>query len=218
MDDYDLTAEEYEALYEKYLVRSPDDLLLVNGPIEGKRVLDLCCGGMRASLRAKELGAEVISLDRSYKIIPDKYKNDVICCDVDELCLLKSWRNKNLFVNKVDLVICQQGVNYWFDDECVKNVSMLINNGGCFVFNTFHNKPSNLPTVKQYTFNGHNFTEIVQLVDNTIYHLQMREGYTPHYTRFKWLPKETIENVLSKHFNRFDASSDQTTSIYTCWI
>lgn len=211
VNDYDITPEQYIALYKRFLHRSPDELLLAAGPIQGKRVLDLCAGTMRASNRAKELGASyVVAIDKSSTIIPKNHKADaVVITDIKDI-----WSTRlALFSQSFDLIVCQQGINYWFNDRNIESISKLLNYNGHFVFNTFNTRPNKTPQIKQY---DNEFTEVIQLVDDTVYHLQMREGYIPHFTSFKWLAGDDIENIVNTHFKDVNSIVDNGTTIYIC--
>jgi len=215
-NDYNITAEDYIALYDKYLKRSPDELLLAAGSIKGKHVLDLCAGIMRASNRAKELGAhKVVALDRSKSIIPANHKADkVAICDINN----KHEIMEHFLCGSFDLIVCQQGINYWFGWSNIDTIYSLLKKEGHFVFNTFNRKPSEQPTIKEYgsSLFKPQFTEAVQLVGDMVYHLQMRNGVQPHYTSFKWIPPDDFENVLNTYFEDVKSIVDGTTTIYVC--
>lgn len=216
VNDYNISADEYIALYERYLHRSPDELLLAAGDIKGKQVLDLCAGTMRASNRAKELGASyVVALDKSSSIIPKDHKADaVVISDIEDI---QSSR-LSLFTGRFDLIVCQQGINYWFSDKNIEAVSKLLKWGGSLVFNTFNTRPSKDPVVKKFGggARGDEITEVVQLVNDTVYHLQMRKGYVPHFTSFKYIAGDDIENIVNTHFSNVHSIIDGSTTIYTC--
>jgi len=209
-NEYSITAEQYVGLYERYLRRPPDELLLAAGNIKGKMVLDLCAGTLRASNRAKELGASwVVALDKSKDIMPAKHKADrIIVCDIN-----KKYEFMDSFLfGSFDLVVCQQAINYWFNSNNIETVCSLLKNGSHFIFNTFNTKPYSNPNMKSYG----DFAEVVQVVDDVIYHLQMRKGFIPHYTSFKWIPPDEFESVLNTYFRDVKSIVDKTTTIYVC--
>lgn len=211
VNDYNITSEQYVALYERFLHRSPDELLLAAGPIQGKQVLDLCAGTMRASNRAKELGASyVVAVDKSSTIIPREHKADaVIITDISDI-----WSTRlALFSKTFDLIVCQQGINYWFSDKNIESVSKLLKHGGHFVFNTFNTRPSETPQIRKFDSGT---IEVIQLVDGTVYHLQARKGYMPHFTSFKWIAGDDIENVVNTHFRDVNSIVEGGTTIYVC--
>lgn len=216
LDDYDISSEEYLKLYERFLSRPVDDLLLVSGDLNGKRVLDLCAGTLRASNRAKELGAEfVVALDKSNKIIPKTHKADrVIICDVFDMEEdPEIWK-----LAPFDLIVCQQAINYLFNYVLFESITKLLSKNGTLVFNTFNKKPSTIPEVREYELGGDKLIETIQLVGDVVYHQQMRTGYRPHCTSFYWFEPEYISEVLSHYFTKVNNIMEGNTSIYVCNI
>ena len=57
--------------------------------------------------------------------------------------------------------------------------------------------PTKIPMIKQYNIDGINYLEISYLVNNKVEHIQIREGYPPHFTEFDWIPKEQYSELLS---------------------
>jgi SAM-dependent methyltransferase len=210
MSDFkDMTGEEYEKLYARFLKRSPDELLLVNGSIEGKSVIDLCAGGMRASIRAKELGAKsVVAVDESSLMFGDYDGISRVVLDVKSALETSS-------PPVCDLVLCQQGVNYWWEEEVVENIHRILFDGGYFVFNTFGKKPPDEPRYKMIYLDGEWTAECSYMVGDIVHHVQMREGMRPHISSFKWIEEEEFMRVLNKYFSSVELKKDGNTHIYT---
>ncbi len=221
-DDYDLSGEDYCKLYERYLKRPVDELLLSAGPVEGKKVLDLCAGALRLSKRAKELGAAgVAAFDKSPKMMDVPWKHEA--ADIFIIGEVE-FTNYDLFgaLFPFDLVACQQAINYWFNERTFGYlVENIIVDGGAFVFNTFGKKPPAKPTVREYQISGVQFMEVYQLVGDMVYHVQMRRGMKPHATRFKYITRQEFGIVIEKliaegKLHSFKIREDGNTDIYIC--
>ncbi len=221
MGDFDqLAGYEYERLYHRFLKRSPDEILLANGPLKGKRVLDLCAGGLRASLRARDLGASyVLAVDKSESMMhgmgPPPWAEDPIIetCALDISGGFSSSPVNNLLYNPepFDLVICQQAVNYWWNHKTVADIAKCLKLNGCFVFNTFWGKPKKEPKFRmgkvqtpdggRESGHGQWIAEVSWRDGEMVHHVQMREGMEPHFTSFRWISMEEFEEDLMCAFN-----------------
>ena len=119
---------------------------------------------------------------------------------------------------------CQQAVNYWLTKATAEQLALSMPIGGVFVFNTFNQKPSKVPKVKEYSvertssLGSDSFVEISWMVENDwfdVHHVQICQGETPHFTKFKWLSEEYLKNSLENFFD-IDIIVDGNTSIYKC--
>lgn len=205
--------ERYVKLYKRFLCRSPDELISLAGDLVGKTVLDLCTGGGRLALAASKTAALVIAVDQDQEMMNGMNSTDVpsnlrgICRSVEEV--LDS-------IAPVDVVFCQQGVNYWFSNETVKNLKDIIVPGGLFIFNTFHKKPSSaLRCWKSLYLEGVTYLECSWLVGDMVYHVQVTEGMEPDFNFFRWIPPEEFKAVLGPYFD-VDEERDGATSLYRC--
>ena len=115
-----------------------------------------------------------------------------------------------------NVVICQQGINYWFSRENMHDVRASMRDDGVFVFNTFWNKPSEVPFVKQYEIDNRHYAEVTHLNGDWIEHSVHAEGLQGHFTRFKWIPTETFKSVTNEFFNDVEVKRDGGTDIYIC--
>lgn len=116
---------------------------------------------------------------------------------------------------KYTKVFCEQAINYWLLNIDIKKFSSLFEKGGLFIFNTFSNKPSNKPMIKEYTLDDKSYLEISYLTDNKVQHIQVCEGYEPHFTVFDWISKEQYKNLLSPYFD-IEIKNDGKSSLYVC--
>lgn len=205
----------YQKLYRRfYEGRSTQDLLELAYPIRGMTVLDLCGGDGRLALKAKQYGAKsVLLVDQEQAMVGwvnDKIK--VTISSVEEF--LRRWQlgDRDIYF---DRVFCQQAVNYWLDEDCAAIISKLLNKGGAFVFNTFHNKPSEKPTVKGYEIEGLHYVEVSWLVDDVVHHVQIREGLPSHATSFYWLSPDYLAFILKPYFE-IEVKKEGATSLYRC--
>ena len=102
------------------------------------------------------------------------------------------------------------------DPEIIKSLVRYIKKDGIFIFNTFNTCPTREPMVKEYEIDSVSFVEISYLVgDNDIHHVQVREGYPPHLTEFKWMSEEYFKNCLDKYF-KIDIIRNNRTDVYKC--
>ena len=213
-----LDAETYKVLYKRYLQKPVDDLLLAGGDVKGKDIIDICAGTMRLSERAMELQCNKIwVIERCSSMIPRKYYN--VADDDGKLKLsyipVENIEYENLNV-KYDMAFCQQAINYWFGLHSLESIALRLKPGGKFIFNTFNKRPSKKPTTKIYTINGLHYCEAYQLVGEDVYHTQMCDKIPPHFTSFRWIPKSTYHDVLSKVFDKFGTITNGKTTIYVC--
>jgi len=208
----------YEELYAKYL--DPESLKilmdLAGEDMEGKLVLDLCCGTgicTREALKRKAL--HITMVDEERDMIPDefKYKPKIEIHDSSIRIALTRLGNDHQFF---DIVTCRQGINYWFNAMSISLLAGVMRQGGVFVFNTFNTRPSETPKIKQYHHKDVSFTEI-SYVDptNMVHHVQIREGMAPHVARFQWISPESFDLFLGKYFE-IEKVTRNRTDYYKC--
>lgn len=209
----------YEALYAKYIHKRPvTDLLGRAGDIDDKRVLDLCCGTGRLLKGCVARGATVTGVDSCLGMIgeltdwvsansPD---STIYACTVESYLLYCSAHRV-----KYDVVFCRQAVNYWLNLEKAELLARSVVPGGLFIFNTFSNKPSEIPVVKEYEYRGHHFVEMSWLVDGMVHHVQVRDGLPPHTTSFMWISPDSFFQILSPYFD-LHVDTDDRTTVYVC--
>lgn len=208
----------YGLLYARYI--SPEKskhLLDLAEPVAGKRVLDLCGGSGAISFGALSRGAESVDLvDQEQDMVDPVILNSGIhfyFFNVERFLA-----DRIDLQQKYDAVICQQGVNYWFNRNIVDDLAQVIRPGGVFVFNTFINKPTWSPLVKQYnTINGNKYCEMTWLDfdGETIHHVQIMEGLPFHMTQFKWISEDNFNVTLSPYFDVEIERRDKTL-IFKC--
>jgi len=224
----------YERLYRRYLQRDPLELFQ-ELPIYGKRVLDLCCGGGRLAFAADKEGANVWAVDEEYDMIPNQHDIDYVydqtghIPDVRFECdTIKNFLAKNSLIedeDKFDIVCCQQGINYWFNETVSimdfditmsALVSRVIKDGGAFVFNTFNQRPSDIPTTKIYNFDGVEYVEISYCINGVVHHVQTAKNIPPHVTKFDWIEPESFSRELSYWFSSVEETRIENTSLWKC--
>lgn len=212
----------YETLYRRFLQNDrSNEMLDTAGDLTGKVFLDICCGGGRLTQTAIDRKPKsCIMIDSALSMIPENFGHDgvtdVIIMTVESA--FKHMRQKNIMV---DVAICQQGVNYWLTESKAWNLSLLIPEGGVFVFNTFSKRPSEIPKIRQYTCQNpyevekRHYTEVSWSVGIDIHHVQVCQGMEPHFTTFKWMDEEYVRTCLEKFFD-VELIIDNKTSIYKC--
>lgn len=207
---------QYELLYAKYLDPIKLFRFLHQVDYRDKRVLDLCCGTGVVGLEALwNWAAEVVFVDELLaminhvcKKIPTRSKFQVSCSSVQTFLF-----SLPPDYGKFDIVLCRQAVNYWLDAPILlpsaalrhKNMAQAISEiivpGGYFYFNTFAQKPLSTPTVKQYDLLSRHYVEISWLAGDMVYHVQIVDNEKPHFTEFRWIPKERFVELLEPFFD-----------------
>jgi len=227
MNEYtNMSGEEYTLLYERFLDRSPRELLFMAGMEPHMVVMDLCCGPtFRLTNDALEMGAdEVHAVDNGgFSIAPLYFGSKlwrrvkVYNNHVYDLCIPSQ---NNFKKETFDIIACQQGINYWFDARIIQAIHSLLKVGGRFVFNTFNTKPSDIPTIKSYSAkNGDEMSEVAYSINDTVWHIQIRKGMKPHVTSFGWIPSEVFMGVLCKIFVQTGSvlrHTEGNSDIYIC--
>lgn len=214
MDRYP-SADIYRKLYRRfYEGRSTQDLLELGYPVRDTAVLDLCGGDGRLSIKALQYRAKsVVLVDQEKDMTLGTHPQiKVIISSVEEFLRIWQFGERDTYF---DRVFCQQAVNYWLDESYASIINKLLTRDGVFVFNTFHNKPSEKPTAKAYEIDGLNFVEVSWLVDDIVHHVQVREGMKSHTTEFRWLSPEYLMEMLSRYFN-VEVKKDGNSSLYRC--
>ena len=214
MDRYP-DAETYRNLYRRfYEGRSTQDLIELAYPIRDSVVLDLCGGDGRLSLSILRHGAKSVVLVDQEKDMVGKLDSHIALADssVEEYLRIWEWGDRD---THFDRVFCQQAVNYWLDEYYASIISKLLTAGGMFIFNTFHNKPSEKPTIKEYEIDGNKFIEVSWLVGDVVRHVQIREGMHSHTTEFMWLSPEYLMDILGRYFD-VGVKRDGHSSLYRC--
>ncbi len=206
--------EDYEVLYARYFNRHPDELFAFTPGLRGKRVLDLCGGGGRASFAAIKQGAErVLLVDKETDMmVPQQMlENTRIEWHCGDIAKMDTF-------GQHDVIICQQGINYWFNEKTIYLLWKSLSKDGVFVFNTFNQKPSKKPMVKEYDLDNRHYVEISWLTDDypfDVQHVQICSGYAPHKTSFMWISADKFHSVLNPWFKVTGAVRKNTT-IYQC--
>lgn len=201
----------YRRLYARYFQgERTRQLLDLAGDLKGKRVVDLCGGGGRLAQAAMDRGAQVTLVDESQAMV-SQAPGQIESIVRDAVTWLECFAQDGY-----DAMFCQQAVNYWLTSEAVDAVADALAPGGLFIFNTFNRQPSRAPSLKQYEMEDAKFVEASWLAgENSVEHVQMREGEPPHTTRFRWISPDDYAKWLSR---RFDAREmrDGAASIWLC--
>ncbi len=206
--DHDTYRKLYRRFYEG---RSTQDLLELAYPIHGMTVLDLCGGDGRLALQAKQYGAKsVILVDEEIDMTVERSEIPTFISSVEDF--LRGFQGHKLLF---DRILCQQAINYWLNYMTAQFVHRALNENGIFVFNTFHNKPSEKPTVKDYEIEGLHYVEVGWLVDDVVHHIQIREGLPSHATSFHWLSPDYLAFILKPYFE-IEIKKEGATSLYRC--
>lgn len=188
--------EVYEELYKRYFNKGVDYLVDEGNISDDDKVLDLCGGNGRLTRKLATIAKDVTYVDQERDMIPDDLETQgvkVINMSVQDFVD----SNKSKF-NKV---FCEQAVNYWLLHIDVKKFSEILTKDGLFIFNTFSSKPSEKPMIKEYVIDDISYLEISYLVDNKVNHVQIREGFEPHFTVFDWISEEKYKELLGEYFD-----------------
>lgn len=207
--------ETYRALYARYHGRGVEDLIRLIEPLEGTRVIDLCGGDGRLTNRLIDTGVRsVLFVDGEPRMVPPaiwQHKEVQVVIEQVQKALTDLMKRGETY----DRIVCQQAVNYWLDEETARLLASALNPGGVFAFNTFNQRPSEIPRVLQYELNEHSFVEISWLKEREVHHLQVRDGLEPHYTSFQWLSSKRIKDILNPFFKVTEERKERS-SLYRC--
>lgn len=220
MDYTELDGYEYEDLYARYINANVDEFFRL-ADVKGKRVLDLCSGSGVLARKSVEMGAitPVVAVDASdMMMVGLKFKTSIktIAATVQEF-LEARWAYGPKSGSEFDVVFCRQAVNYWMADPNVDLglLKKIMAERSVFVFNTFNEKPSETPRIREYEFNWANFIEVSYLVGDTVHHIQATKGMKPHMTSFKWISREDFMRILAPHFD-VEVHTRGKTDMYVC--
>lgn len=191
--DYDT----YQKLYGRYLKKSLETFFAKCGDLTGKRVLDLCAGGGQLAQYAIDHGAEHVHMvDEAYCMLNPQFsakgKAEISITKVESFLT----GNVNLF----DIIVSRQAVNYWFKFVDAALLYRSLKPNGMLVFNTFGNKPSETPTVREYYHEGRAYKEISYCINDRIHHVQAATGIPPHFTVFDWIDRGDYSMKLKPFF------------------
>lgn len=200
----------YEKLYRRYFLKGIDYFIKEADLTYNDKVLDICGGNGRLTKELVKFSNNVSYLDKEKNMIPLELKKLGIKVYNDSV---------ENFINNVrkkyTKVFCEQAINYWLLNIDVKKFSNLFEKDGLFIFNTFSNKPSNKPIIKKYTLDEKSYLEISYLTNNKVQHIQVCEGYKPHFTVFDWISEEQYKKLLSPYFD-IKIKDDGKSSLYIC--
>jgi SAM-dependent methyltransferase len=182
------------------------------------RVLDLCGGNGRLSMAARQMGAETAMVEADPQMCDalalEKWGIALWFHKVEEFLPHRD-RSICYWHFRFDAAFCQQAVNYWLTPETAEGVARLLNPNGVFVFNTFNTLPSTVPTFRERDVGDHYEYEALHSVRGIVHHVQLREGYAPHVTSFRWIPPDEFDRILAPHFD-VKRRTDGRTDIYVC--
>ncbi len=202
--------EDYERMYKRYFDKGVDYLIGVANINKDDKVLDLCGGNGRLTRKLKSLCNDVSYVDQEKDMIPGSLRNDgikVYNYSIQDFVKVND--------TKYDKVFCQQAVNYWLLSVDMNKFSKIFKKDGLFIFNTFSKKPLTKPMIKEYVIEDLNYLEVSYLVGNEVNHIQVREGYEPHFTKFDWISEDEYKNILSPYFD-IEVDDNGTSAIYVC--
>ena len=201
---------DYEKMYKRYFNKGVEYLIDKANVKKDDKVLDICGGNGRLTKELLKKCNNVSYLDKESDMIPE---------ELETLGIKVYNEDIENFVNhskeKYNKVFCEQAINYWLLNIDINKFSNIFLNDGLFIFNTFSNMPTKTPMIKQYTIDGINYLEISYLVNNKVEHIQIREGYPPHFTEFDWISQEQFYNLLSPYFD-IELFDDGKSALYKC--
>lgn len=200
----------YEKMYRRYFLKGVDYFVKEANLSSDDKILDICGGNGRLSKELIKFSNNVSYIDKEKDMIPLDLKQLGIKVYNDSIENFVHTTNE-----KYTKVFCEQAINYWLLNVDIKKFSSLFEKGGLFIFNTFFNKPSNKPMIKEYILDGKSYLEISYLVGNKVYHVQVCEGYKPHFTVFDWISKKQYEKLLSPYFD-IEVKNDGKSLLYKC--
>jgi SAM-dependent methyltransferase len=203
----------YEKQYKRFFKKGVNYLLEKADIKKTDRCIDICGGGGRLTVELTKLSDNVTYLDQEKDMIPPFLKDlgvEVINSSVQGF--LTHYNGP-----KFDKAFCEQAINYWFNYISPMKLAELFNPGGVFIFNTFSQKPSAKPTVREEDVDGLHYVEVNTLVNNSkVNHVQFCEGMEPHFTVFDWIPEITFRERLEPYFD-IELYDNGKSAIYICY-
>ena len=200
----------YENLYKRFFDKGVNYLIDEADVQTDDRVLDICGGNGRLTKELRKRCQNVSYLDQEKDMIPE---------DLDGWGIKIYNSSIEKFVESADIrytkVFCEQAINYWLLSVDLEKFSNIFEKGGLFVFNTFSCKPPAKPMIKEYEIDNKSYIEISYLVNGEVYHIQVCEGYAPHFTTFDWISKEKYLQMLSPFFE-VQVKDNGKSSLYIC--
>lgn len=208
--EYTMDWETYQLLYKRYLDPDKTKRLLSFVDVKGKMVADLCAGHGRMSEEAVAQGAKTVFAVDLNPTITSFSK-----CFPQAIPLNKSVQDFLMFMKgtpvKLDVAICQQAVNYWFNSDALDLFEGVVSEGFSLVFNTFNECPSKEIQSINYEIDGRKYEEIFYTSEEPVvgfevasqtrvHHVQICEGLAPHVTSFIWISPDNIKAILSLYF------------------
>lgn len=200
----------YENLYKRYFLKGVDYFIKEACLTSKDRILDICGGNGRLAKELIKFSDDVSYLDKENDMIPSDLENLGVKVYNDSIENFVNNTNK-----KYTKVFCEQAINYWLLNINIEKFSDIFEKDGLFIFNTFSNKPSNKPIIKKYELDNISYLEISYLINNKVNHIQVCEGYEPHFTVFDWISKEQYLKLLSPYFH-IEIKDDGKSSLYIC--
>lgn len=211
---------DYRAMYAKYINR--ENLLSMLDLVPDYKdvnFMDICAGDGAATREALLRGAKFsLIVDQEPTMLAEDLKEgrDQIGFRIEPIENLLYNKDRNFPNAFFDIVFCRQGINYWYKPKHMAQLAKWMNDGGVFIFNTFNTKPSTRGIVKEYKIDSDYYTEISYLVaDCIVHHVQIREGYPPHLTQFKYISEKEFKDGLNPHFN-VELRRRNNTDVYIC--
>ena len=200
----------YEKLYKRFFNKGVKYLINEADVRVNDKVLDICGGNGRLTRELIKISNNVSYLDREKDMIPN---------DLEKLGV-KVYNNtvENWVAStseKFTKVFCEQAINYWLLSTDMNKFSNIFEQGALFVFNTFSKKPLRKPLIKEYEIDNINYLEISYLVDDKVYHIQVCEGYEPHFTVFDWISQDMYVKKLAPYFD-IQIKDDGKSALYIC--
>lgn len=200
----------YENLYKRYFLKGVDYLVEQANISKDDKVLDICGGNGRLTKEVFKICKNVSYLDKEPDMTPSNlHKLGITIYNQPIEEFIKQTNQK------FTKVFCEQAINYWLLNIDLKKFSDIFESGGLFIFNTFLNKPNSTPIIKEYTLDNHSYLEISYLTGNKVQHIQICEGYKPHFTEFDWISPNDYIKLLSPYFE-IQVHNTTKSSLYIC--
>lgn len=200
----------YEKIYKRYFLKGVNYLIKEANITSNDKILDICGGNGRLTKELIKISNNVSYLDKEKDMIPKELQKQGIKVYNDSI---ENFVNKK--TEKYTKVFCEQAINYWLLNIDINKFSNLFEKDGLFIFNTFTNKPSDKPMIKEYILDDVSYLEISYLIGNKVNHIQVCEGYEPHFTIFDWVSKEQYLNLLSPYFD-IKIKETEKSALYIC--
>lgn len=200
---FDCSTDRYGDLYAPWIRRG--SLILEGESLTNSKVLDLCGGTGNEAKRALAVGAQrVVLLDLNPRCEDGRI----------EKVRGRAEEASRLVHGHFDRVYCRQAMGYLEPALVAREVSRLLEDGGVFIFNTFH-KPKRY-NFKSYQLDGTVYDEGHLFLFGRVFHVQHKIGCGADVSMFRYHDPKVLLDAMTPYFHSVEATTLGKACRWTC--